>query len=308
MSKTRIIVAGTVALISAACSSDKTSGNGDAGEGAGGGGGGTAHHDSGPVDGGTGGKGGGGDSGGGVAVDGGKAAAMSGVAVDFSTGDATKNFDASKYPVLTGVKVCVYEDASVPCVTTDAKGEYSISLPIGVALYVSYEKTGFTPNLYAVTATDGTPISAPALLMTTTDYTDSFGTKGGAKVDATKGQILFGATWLGPSSTPIHEMFGATELFYLDGFSTTIDPPATVGPVFTSSDWQPDPSLTKASEVGWGFFQAEPGDYTLTFTRPGYTCGSTKTKVVAGHATTYVGTLCTLLKDGGVADAAPDAP
>jgi hypothetical protein len=69
-------------------------------------------------------------------------------------------------------------------------------------------------------------------------------------------------------------MFGTTELFYLAGFSSTIAPAATAGPVFTSAAWAPDAALTTSSSAGWGFYQAAPGDYTITITHPTHTCGS----------------------------------
>jgi hypothetical protein len=306
----RVLACGlAAAFASSACSSSTkspTGGNttdassgGTAGSGGSGGGSG-----SGGSKGGAGGSGAAGTGGG--AGDAGNTVSVSGVVVDFSTADATKNFDATKYPALAGVEVCVYLNTSVPCVTTDATGKYDLpGVPVGPTLYLSYKKTNYTPDLYAVTATAGQNIQAPALLLTTVAYTNSFGTQGGAAVDATRGTILFGATTLGPSSTPFHEMFGTTELFYLQGFKATISPAATVGPVFTSAAWVPDPALTQSSAAGWGFFQATPGDYTLTISHPGFTCGTTTTKVVAGYATTYVGVLCSPLSDAGIADAAP---
>jgi len=108
----------------------------------------------------------------------------------------------------------------------------------------------------------------------------------------------------GPSSSPFHEVFGGTEYFYVEGFTVTISPAATAGPVYTSASWTPDPSLTSSSAAGWGFFEAAPGDYTLTFTHPTLTCGTTMTTVVAGYDTTYVGAICTAPgADGGGTDA-----
>src|SRR5262249_28863580 len=142
--------------------------------------------------------------------------------------------------------------------------------------------------------------------MTTSAYSNDFGMKGGVAPDANAGEILFGATTLTASSTPFHEFFGATELYYVKGFSATISPAAKAGPVFTSEKWEPDASLKVSSAAGWGFFLANPGDYTVTITHPTMTCGSVTTKVVKGYSTTYVGTLCTPnASDAGSPDASP---
>jgi hypothetical protein len=242
-----------------------------------------------------------------TASDGGGGGSVSGIVVDFSASNAVKNFDATQYPALSGVSVCVYGNTSVPCVTTDASGKYSlVGLPSGALLYLSYMKTGFAPVLYGVTPTAGTPVSAPAILEDSTAAADSWATDGGAPTDPTKGAILFGALMAGPSTSPFHEVFGGTEYFYVGGYTVTISPAATAGPVYTSANWAPDPSLTSSSAAGWGFFTAPPGDYTLTFTLASMTCGTTTTKVVAGYWTTYVGTLCSGASGAGGLDGGSD--
>ena len=228
---------------------------------------------------------------------------MSGVVVDSTNGDATSNFDATKYPAVSGVEVCVYDDAAVPCVATDASGNYTlVRVPSGKPIYVSYTKAGYVPYLYGVTPAAGQTTSALPIFYETTAYTDSWETMGGAKPDPTKGMILFGAVTTAPSASPFHEMFGGAELFYVPGFTVTISPAAIVGPIYTSTNWAPDPSLASSSEAGFGFFQASPGDYTLTFTHPTMSCETVATKVVAGYKTTNVGALCTALSpaSGGV--------
>ena len=286
-----------------------SSGSGGSGGSSGSGGSGGASGSSGS--GGTSGSGGSGGSnasgGADGSTDGGATVKVTGVAADASSPTAAKNFDVSKYPSLSGVSVCVYP-ATTGCATTGSDGSYSLTVPVEKSVYLSYKKDGYTPVLYAVAPTAGQDISAPALFMTTTDYTNSFLTKGGATNDSGKGSILFGAVTLNPvGSSPLHEMFGTTEVYYLKGFTATISPAATVGPVFVSDTWSPDPALTESSTSGWGFFQAPPGDYTLTITAPGLTCGQTTTRVVAGYETTYVGVLCSLPSDGGTDGGPADA-
>ena len=113
----------------------------------------------------------------------------------------------------------------------------------------------------------------------------------------------------GPSTSPFHEVFSGIEYFYVEGFKVTISPSGTAGPVYTSASWAPNPSLTSSSAAGWGFFEAPPGDYTLTFTHPTMSCvaTTTTTTVVAGYDTTYVGALCSAPSaDGGGVDGSSD--
>jgi hypothetical protein len=245
------------------------------------------------------------------AADAGAGPFVSGQVVDGSSLTAAKAFDATQYSPLAGVQVCLYGQSSVPCATTDANGKYNLAVPVGTALTVSYVKTGYQPTLYAIGAqTAGSTDDAPAIFLTSTSSFASLGTMGGAPPDPTKGTILFGGGTIGPSPGAInHELFGTFDYYYVPGYSVTIAPAATVGPVYTSADWQPDPSLTASSNAGWGFFQAAPGNYTLTYSSPTLNCGTTTTTVVACYATTYVGVACTVLGDGGtpVVDASADA-
>jgi hypothetical protein len=301
----RIVECVSVCCVAAslfACSSDKktTPGGADAGSGGATGSGGAS------------GTGGGSSSGGGTSKggsDGGGADAgatsVTGTVADLSNGDATRNFDYTKYPAVSGMKVCVYGDASIPCVMTDANGKYTITgVPVGTQFYLSYEKDTYRPTLFATSVAKPGAFNVVTMLVTTEAYSETFASQGGVTNDTSAGTIIFGATELGPASTPFHEMFGTTEIFYLEGYTVSISPAAKAGPVFTSATWTADATLTKSSAAGWGFFQAAPGDYTLTFTKPGYNCPVTKTMVVKGFTTTYVGSLCTKIAgDGGAPDA-----
>jgi hypothetical protein len=238
------------------------------------------------------------------------AASVTGLVVDASNLSAAKNFDATQYPAVPGVQVCVYGESSVPCATTDASGKYTLAVPAGAAVTLSYNKTGYTPYLYAVAAQSaGATDDAPAILITTTTSGNSFLTMAGGTPDPTKGQILFGGGTIGPSPGAIyHEMFGAFDYYYAPGYSVTISPAATVGPVYVSATWAPDPSLTASSNAGWGIIQVPPGKYTLTYSSPNLSCGTATTTVVAGYTTTYVGVACSVI-DGGapVGDASTDS-
>ncbi len=245
------------------------------------------------------------------AADAGAGPFVSGEVVDGSNLTAAKAFDATQYSPLPGVQVCLYGQSSVPCATTDDSGKYKLAVPVGTALTVSYVKTGYQPTLYAIGAqTSGSTDDAPAIFLSNTSSFASFGTMGGAPPDPAKGTILFGGGTIGPSPGAIyHELFGTFDYYYVPGYSVTIAPAATVGPVYVSADWQPDPALTASSNAGWGFFQVAPGTYTLTYSSPTLNCGNTTTTVVAGYSTTYVGVACTVLGDGGapVVDASAEA-
>lgn len=315
--KTRSSLFSSVVILSsllAACSSDSTPSSGDASTPSTGGSGGTSGTGGAPTTGGAaGGTATGGASSGGADAgkDGGPSGptvTVSGLVVDATNGTAATNFDITKYPVLAGVKVCDYDDASVPCVTTGSDGKYAL---VGVSgtgtTYLSYSKATYDPILYAVNPS-GAAVTAPAILDTTIVYDNAFFAKGGLSRDATTGTVQFGATSL--NAGPYSVDFGGTTLYYLPGFQATVTPAPKFGPVYISNAWQPDKSLTAAATVGWGIFGATPGDYTLNVTRVGLTCGATTTRVVAGYTTTYVGTLCTggtTTKDGGAPDGGPDA-
>ncbi len=234
---------------------------------------------------------------------------VTGQVVDASVTSAAKNFDATQYPGLAGVDVCVYGQSSAPCTTTDANGSYTLAVPAGAAVTMSYAKTGYASALYVLSAmAAGTTNATAAIFMSSTSTFDSFQTTAGATPDATKGVILFGGGTLGAAPGSVyHETFGPYDYYYASGYSLTISPAATVGPVYVNTDWSPDPSLMAATTAGWGYIQAPPGMYTLTYSSPTLNCGMTTATVVAGYVTTYVGVTCTVEDAGApVVDASTD--
>ena len=233
----------------------------------------------------------------------GSTALLAGVIVDDATFATTRNFSADAYPPVSGVKVCIYQNPSVPCATTNSNGLYTIDVPIGPTSYISYEKTGYKSTLYGVMPTSNAPMAAPAIFLSTVEYSNAFLLAAGFTDDPDQGGALFGAVEGGPSNAPTHELIGTMEFFYLSGFTIAVSPSPAADPVYTSDSWRPDRSLKKSSTAGWGFFPAKPGDYTVTFTAPGYSCLPKTTKLVAGYNTTYVGGLCGMVTDdGGIAD------
>lgn len=187
-------------------------------------------------------------------------ASVTGLVVDASNFSVTKNFDATGYSGVAGVQVCVYGEGSVPCATTDAiclygqstapcawtdaSGRYTLAVPAGTAFTLSYNKAGYQPYLYAAGALGAdTQGDAPAILITTTTSANAFLTMAGGTPDPTKGQILFGGGTTGPVPGAVyHETLGANAYYSAPSYSVTISPAATLGPVYESSTWAPDPS------------------------------------------------------------------
>lgn len=288
------LVFGGLTLVLSACSSDQAAAPAgqDAGSGGSAGGGGT-----------SGAAGNGGAAG---STEAGATIEVKGKVVDAST---STGFDATKYTALADVDVCVYEDNSVPCVKTNATGDYDLKgAPAGKAFYLSFKKTGSNSTLYAVAAGTASPVNAPAIIMGTPGLSGDFAQQAGITVDSTKGTILFGAVTPGTKSdSQFYEEFGGQGFIYVQGYQVVPTPAATHGPFYVSPAWKIDKTLQESSAAGWGFITAAPGDYTLKFSHPTLNCGSTTTKVVAGYDTTYVGTACTAPADGGASDGGGDA-
>jgi hypothetical protein len=218
---------------------------------------------------------------------------VTGIVVDGSNGDAARNFDHTKYPAIAGVKVCVYEHASIACALTDSDGKYSLAgLPESLDVYVTYEKDSFAPTLFKLVSSIGNEL--PAILLVSNDYRDSFAKAGGIEPDASSGLIHFGASLLDDRGTMFHQKLGSFEIYYLKGYSVSVTPAAKAGPVYVSSHWQADASLKQSSAAGWGIIQAAPGDYTLTYDHPSLFCPPVTTKVVKGFTTTYAAVVCML--------------
>ena len=225
---------------------------------------------------------------------------VTGVVVDVTDGDAARNFDYTKYPVVPGVKVCVYDNSKIPCATTDAGGKYSLAgLPEALDVYLSYQKDSLAPMLFK--AVSGIGNEMPAMLMVSTTYRDSFAKAGGIEPDENTGLIFFGANLLEDRRTPFKQMFGTSEVYYLRGYQARLLPASKAGPVYVSADWKADASLTTSSQAGWGILQAAPGDYEMRYSHSAVTCPPVTTKVVKGYVTAYVRSVCAV--DTGDSDA-----
>lgn len=293
------------ALLFAACGDDDDDGS----AGSGGSGGSAGSEQDGGDGAGSGGDGGSGGEGMDAGEDAGEADAgfptesnITGLVVDAET---STGFDHSAYDPLEGVKVCVLEHDEVACDTTGADGAYELTgIPRtqGEVFHLTYEKEGYSPTLYAPPIGALEDFEATAIIMGSDSYGDQLLSDAGMTREEGNGLILFGAiTAGGPEDSEFYMVFGGADFIYVEGYTVSIEPAAVAGPVYTGTDWKPDPDLTESSAAGWGMIAAEAGDYELTFTHPELNCISpTLVKVMAGYTTTYAGTACLVPADAGI--------
>jgi hypothetical protein len=226
----------------------------------------------------------------------------SGVGVNQGTGDAGLDD-------IPGAQVCVYDDATIPCVTTDANGSFVLAgLPPRTNLSVAVTKTGYSPILKPI-RTGSAPMdgsSNPIRMTLTSDPQPPIGVPVSW---STTGQLAFFA--LGPSD--------AGGLAADIGASVTLAPSGGNGPFYVTSDGYFDTSATATEGGGIGYYyNVPPGNYTLTFMDPVNNCApidalfsgygfpdpptSVQFPIVAGYTTELVGVICTmkpLLVDAG---------
>jgi hypothetical protein len=225
--------------------------------------------------------------------------------------------DASTAAVpVVGVNVCVNQMPTIPCVTTDSTGTFTLTgLPSATDLVVTLVATGYRalalPVLTGTSAMNAT--TSPIGMAKSTDPDPSIGTT----VDwADAGQVQFFALGPGaflPGTGPVGD----------PGTSVTLAPKTGVGPLFLTDQNTFDAGATVLIDVAGGIYNVIPGHYALTFNDPtgdcepisapfagwGYpgTAHAVTFPVLAGYTTT-AGVYCTknAHADGGV-DAAVDA-
>ena len=219
---------------------------------------------------------------------------LTGVVVDQSDTDATRDSDTAKYPTLPDVKVCVSDTPSIPCTTTDAQGKYMLAgVPAGSELYLMFSKASYTSVLFmAVKQVGSSSSELPAIALRTDRSVRLLQEQAGITADAAAGLVFFAADTLASSAGAQHQTFGSVELYTVADFTVSIQPKSKSVPVYASSGWDPDPSLKAASSAGWGVLQAAPGDYTLSFEHSTLVCPPVKTKLVSGAITLHARSSC----------------
>jgi hypothetical protein len=195
---------------------------------------------------------------------------------------------------VTGMKVCVYQVPSIPCVTTSTAGAYALSgVPADAEVLLEYTKTDFLKTLVTVKTTVG-PMSIGTFHAPTEGEANFLATQLGTTIDATKGQVLFTAFQGAPGSFTGQ-----------DNVAASIAPTSGVGPVYLTSTMTPSTSLTATSTAGLGLFaNVSPGDLEVTMTHSSKTCQrlstawvgtaatASKVKIVAGYLTAGAGLEC----------------
>jgi hypothetical protein len=188
---------------------------------------------------------------------------------------------------VAGVTVCVYDDPSVECVTSDSDGRYALKgVPGSSDVLIKYTKTGYFPALVTVRTTSGAMDVGKFPAPTNTEAT-GFAAAVGVTIDFTKGHILTLAL-----------TGGSTGSTGQDAVWATLTPSSGLGPFYANASYLPDKSLKWTSTAGAGLFaNVDEGDaevemehFSKTCARyptswPGATTTSSKVRVVAGYVT-----------------------
>ena len=152
---------------------------------------------------------------------------------------------------LEGLEVCVYQDASIPCVMTDSTGRFTIGgLPAMSDIVISLKKTGYRPTLLAIE----------------TGSTDMDGSAAGPYPIPSMG----GSPWSSPVavdlSTKGMAVFFAIGQGAVGGLSDAVgtmvnlSPAGGDGPYFIDDNGALDPSATSVVAQNGSLFQPGPGN------------------------------------------------
>lgn len=155
-----------------------------------------------------------------------------------------KDFETS-LPVSDG-QVCVMEEPTISCATTDAKGAYALAdVPNDKDLTLSLKKAGYVS--YALShgihqiGHNYLYVWLPSSSLKTLE------TKLGSPLEASKGLMVVSVSGLGTT--------------------VKLTPAAGVGPVYADTSGWPDPSLKGTTSRGWVWFgNLPPGNYEATVT------------------------------------------
>jgi len=220
--------------------------------------------------------------------------------------DASEKVDGASLanlPPLPGVTVCIYQDPTTPCVTTQADGTFTMpGLPPRTDLVLSLVKSGYNSYLAPIetASTDMDGRNNP-LIMSPPGTAPNIG----VAVDLqTKGIIdAFAVSTSGANMN----VFAGT-----DATQITLTPASGNGPFFVNDNNQIDLSVTSFVGSTAFYYNVAPGTYTLTYANTGYDCEpilfpfgqfgfpvatpahSLKVVVGAGYVTGIVGALCTV--------------
>ncbi len=167
---------------------------------------------------------------------------------------------------LADVKVC--ESGTSNCTTTDASGDYTLTVPSNLESVLL-----FTKATYANTAIAGLipPNDSTANVSMPTEIIGGLFAKaaGFAWPLAGSGIIIAFSNQV----NPVDGGDGATIRTGLAGSTFALTPASGVGPVYVDTAQFPDKAATTTTDPGWGGWgDLPPATYTVKVTNPGRTC------------------------------------
>ena len=216
--------------------------------------------------------------------------------------DGSAAADGGAMP-LEGVEVCVYQNASIPCVMTDSMGKFTIGgLPAMSDVAISLKKDGYRSILLAI-ETGSTDMDGSAAGAYPIPRMGASPSSSPVPVDMmTKGSVVFVA--LGPGGGG-----GVASLGGAVGTMVSLAPAGGDGPYFINDKGALDPSATSVLAQNGLYFNLDAGTYQMTFNDPNHDCASlsipfglgfstslpnsVKFPIVAGYQTGPIVVLCT---------------
>jgi hypothetical protein len=169
---------------------------------------------------------------------------------------------------VVGATVCVLHHADIPCATTDAAGNYTMTLPNlqGVDIAVTVTAQGSLSHLATIEEPidqDGLHIVVwPSGILLLSDAAAT-------QLLATEAGFTFPST----STGFLRVRIGGLSAGSLTGATATLSPLSGAGPVYGDMQGHAQPSLTGTSSSGETLFgNLTPGVYEVTALAAGKTC------------------------------------
>ena len=167
-------------------------------------------------------------------------------------------FDFAALTPIEGVEVCLFEDTTTPCDTSDANGRYAITSRKNVDVLVQYTAPGyFTKLRHRRVANDNEDLTL-FNLQTTVRVAEQFA-RVSVTPDAAKGHLAI-------------QIYGT-----IAGSTATLVPAMGEGPFYAGPNEDLDPALTGATEAGLGavaFANVPVGSYSIVVSAQDATCTS----------------------------------
>jgi len=200
------------------------------------------------------------DNGGGGDVQGDGDGEVSAVTLTY-TGTMVDALDASP---LAGVEICIVSPSGLPCVTTNASGQYTLAgLPAQTRVQATVDKDGYYP-VFASFITRDRDFTIDAVLLQTSLVELAF-TAASIELDTTKGAILVRA---------YDPALGLTSA--VEGIVGEIDPAESGdGPVYNSADSIPSDATETSTSGTWAVVNLAAGTYQVRSSGTGRNCPGT---------------------------------